>query len=800
MTSRPRPIAAASLSAAALVSAAATLAPFTLLAQEATPTDELARDVVVRRTAYGVPHIRAESLDAAYYALGWVQTEDYGERVPLGLLAARGELTRWVGRDTVIEPLGRIRLRDDAMARLAWRHAVESWEKLPGDVRSAYRGFAAGVNRYVELHPDAFPSWMEPDFSPYDVLARDVNVTTPEDGRRFIERWLERRAEEEGFEGTISQAAPAGPPPELPSDAAGRLLSPRAEPGSNAWALAPERTESGKAILVRNPHLSWDAGYYEAHVRVPGVLDFYGDFRVGGPFGIIGGFNRRLGFATTNNGLDQDEVYALDVDPDRTDHYLLDGVSLPLERVTLTVTFRNGPGTGTETVEVWRTALGPVVHRGLGKVFVLREPGDGEYRLGEQFLRMMQAGSLEAWKEAMRMQARTASNFLYADADGRIFYVSNGKPPHRLRPSGGDTAVVAAASRDDVFTRYLPWDSLPMLADPPGGYLHNENDPFHYANLNRVLEPASFPEDFPEPRLRLRSQLSLELIGGDDVLSLEEVVRRKHSMRMLLADRVKGDLLEAVRADLAGSPAGAGNGAPHSRPSQSDRSDADPPDAEVAAAADLLGAWENSVARESRGGVLFETWWWRYLETAPGAADGAATPASAGFDAPAEELFAEPWTPGAPTSTPRGLADPARAVEAFRWAVRDTRERHGAWDVAWGDVHRARLGDVDVPVGGCTGLLGCFRVLWYTDDDDGKRRVRGGDGWVLAVEFGDVPRAYSILAYGQSGREDSPHFSDQLRLFANREMKPVAFTEAAIREATIREYRPGLDGPGEGGT
>jgi acyl-homoserine-lactone acylase len=52
--------------------------------------------------------------------------------------------------------------------------------------------------------------------------------------------------------------------------------------GSNAWAFAPSHTKSGKAILLRNPHLQWNAGYYEAHMTVPGVIDFYGDFRIGG--------------------------------------------------------------------------------------------------------------------------------------------------------------------------------------------------------------------------------------------------------------------------------------------------------------------------------------------------------------------------------------------------------------------------------------------------------------------------------------------------------------------------------------
>jgi acyl-homoserine-lactone acylase len=108
-------------------------------------------------------------------------------------------------------------------------------------------------------------------------------------------------------------------------------------------------------------------------------------------------------------------------------------------------------------------------------------------------------------------------------------------------------------------------------------------------------------------------------------------------------------------------------------------------------------------------------------------------------------------------------------------------------------VHRVRRGDVDVPVGGCTGSMGCFRVLSYRADPDGKLRVTSGDGWVIAVEFGKVPRAYSVLAYGLSAKPDSPHHADQAALFARGELKPVAFTEADIAKATIRRYRPGVE-------
>jgi acyl-homoserine-lactone acylase len=194
----------------------------------------------------------------------------------------------------------------------------------------------------------------------------------------------------------------------------------------------------------------------------------------------------------------------------------------------------------------------------------------------------------------------------------------------------------------------------------------------------------------------------------------------------------------------------------------------------VTKAIDVIAKWDRTVAPASRGGVLFELWWRRYV---------------AGTRA--DTMFAVPWDPKAPVKTPRGIKSLPRAVDAFAWAATETAKRYGRVDVAWGDVHRVRRGTVDVPVGGCSGDIGCFRVLQYRDDPDGKRQAVGGDGWVLAVEFGDQPRAYSVLAYGESPRPDSPYFSDQAAMFARGELKPVAWSEADIAKQTVVRYRPG---------
>lgn len=686
--------------------------------------EELWRDVEIIRTEHGVPHIRATNLRAGGYGLAWVMSEDHGARTAMTILRASGGMARVFGRDSIESDFSVWRDRD---------RAIENYHRLEEPTRDVYEGFAEGLNRYIELHPAAFPPNM-PRFSGYDVAAMDVGGTSG-GAIRSYQRLIEQ-----------PRRAAAGN-----GDADDDATQAKDNVGSNAWAFAPSRTRSGRAILLRNPHLNWNAGYYEAHLTVPGMVDFYGDFRIGGPFLVIGGFNRHLGFATTNNAQDLDELYVLDADSLVPGHYYFDGTSVPLRREYATVTYRNGEGFSTETREQWSTAIGPVVHRANGKIYTVKTAGEGDFRAGEQFLHMIRAKSLAEWKDAMRIRARMTSNFTYADRAGNIYYVWNAALPLLPHPPGGDTLPIPARTTRQVWTRYVPYDSLPQVLNPRGGYVHNENSSPHWTNLRAPMDTINPYPNFEAPSLSLRSQHGLQLVATNRKLSLEDVVKLKHSYRMILADRVKPDLVAAVKAT---NPTG-----------------------DVAAALAMIEKWENTSEPSSRGGALFEVWWQRY-----------------GQGLPDSMRYAKRWQASDPTRTPAGLSDQSKAAESFAWAVTETTRRYGRWDVTWGDVHRVRRGGVDVPVGGCGGALGCFRVLNFARDPDGKLAANGGDGWVLAVEFTDVPRAYSVLAYGQSPDTASRWHADQAARFASGDLKRVAFTDKDIDAQAVLRYRPGEPG------
>ena len=511
------------------------------------------------------------------------------------------------------------------------------------------------------------------------------------------------------------------------------------------WAFAPSRSRTGRTLLMGNPHQPWApvSTYYEAHMIVPGKLNFYGSTFIGRPI-LTSGFNEHLGWSHTVNYPDLEEIYELTLDSNRPEHYLFDGGSVPIAADEVTVRIKSDGEPQSETRTFWHTPLGPVIHRDDSKLFVLRSACYENYRAYEQWLKMTQATNYDEFRRAVEINQIPMFNIAYADQAGNIFYIWNGTVP-KLPHAAHKAEAVPAARTADVWTQFHATADLPQLFNPPRGYVQNCNSPPFLTNLAAPLDPAKYPPYFLPNNLSLRTQHCLRLIDNDDKYTLEQICELKHSPLMLGAERVKADLIQALRESQ--------------------------PNSEIEEAIGVLERWDNTTAADSRGGTLFENWW-----------------ARSGKDSPE---YAVEWSASEPMATPRGLADKGKAVKDFVAALAEVKQNYGGADVAWGEVHRLRKGNFDLPLSGGSGLAGCFRVLGFKQDADKKLVANTGDSWVFAVEFSMPPKAYTVVAYSQSGVESSPHFADQAPLFSAGKMKPAAFTEEEIAKQLIRTYRPG---------
>jgi acyl-homoserine-lactone acylase len=728
--------------------------------------------VEIRRDTFGIPHILAEDEEAAGFAFGYAMAEDHAVEIGRRYLAARGEAARHFGPAHAESDFAMRGLDNRGGAR----RALE--EDTGRRFRRWLRGFAAGVNQYVAEQRSALPAWM-PLVEPSDPLAYGrmfgilAALRPPSDllakYPSYVGAGVPGPSEVEGSRPSSPPYVGAGVPgpsevegsrPSSPPYVGAGFSRPSGdEPGSNAVALAGAKTTSGRPMLLGNPHLSWSSLYWEAHVTIPGHINFYGSTLVGIPV-LRAGFNDRLGYVQTNNAPDLEDIYALPAAAGRADAYVHDGRVRPIERRRVAIEVLQPDGTiAAEARESEETPLGPIIHRAADRIFVVRSVNVEWWRQYEGFFALMQVDSLDEFRGVLGRRLTVTSNYTYADVDGNILYAWHARLPRR-RDARVDYALDVPGDTDRLFWRGLHrLRDLPSLLNPPGGYLQNANNPPWWTTLRASIDPAMYPSYIERGELSLRAQAVLAAVDASPSLSPEGLLTLKFSSRMRAADLLVPELVAA--APQASSEA-------------------------LRAGLETLAAWDREAAAASRGAVLFDRFFSLYA-------------------ASVAEPFAVPWNAAEPMTSPRGLADPAAALSALERAVEDLRQQHGSERVAWGDVHRFRMGEIDVPAAGAPGRLGVFRVLAFDPGADGTR-VAGrrsldeplagfGDAWILLVHFTRPVTAWSVLAYGQTTDLASPHSRDQIRLFANHELRPVWFSEAAIAANLERRYRPGASSP-----
>ena len=122
----------------------------------------------------------------------------------------------------------------------------------------------------------------------------------------------------------------------------------------------------------------------------------------------------------------------------------------------------------------------------------------------------------------------------------------------------------------------------------------------------------------------------------------------------------------------------------------------------------------------------------------------------------------------------------------------------------WGEVNRfQRLrGDIDLPFDDAKPSLavGMTTSRWGALAAYGSRRAENtkklygyrGNSFVAAVEFGDRVKAKSLLAGGQSGNPNSPHFTDQAERYVTGRFKDVPYYRADVEARATTTYKPGL--------
>ena len=458
--------------------------------------------VELLRDAYGIPHIRAQSIEDAYFGLGFAHAQDRLWQMEIDRRIAAGRLA---------EILGAKALDTDRFLRtLGVRRAADaSLTHLDAGTRRLLDAYAAGVNAFLATRPVLPPEFWLLRTRPEPWTATDsiawIKMMAWDLGANWKNELLRMRLAKTLSNARIEELLPPYPgdaPPKIADlkelyaglgggaqglakamqQVAARLphwLG--AGAGSNNWVVSGKRSASGKPLLANDPHLDLSAPpvWYFAQLSAPG-LDAIGATLPGVP-GVLLGRNSRIAWGATNTGPDVQDLYIEKLQG--RDAYLTPGGPRPFTLREETIRVRGGPDF---KLTVRSTRHGPVISdvlrqaKGLApQGYVLAfdwtalSPDDTSIRAA------MNLGRAQNWKEfrdALRDLQAPQQNMVYADVDGNIGFVAAGRVP--VRKADNDLKGLAPAPGWEAkydWAGWIPFDELPQSYNPPGGEIVTAN-------------------------------------------------------------------------------------------------------------------------------------------------------------------------------------------------------------------------------------------------------------------------------------------------------------------------------------
>ncbi len=707
-------------------------------------TENLARSATIHRDTFGVPHIYGLADASVVFGLMYAQAED-------NFLQLEEDHINKLGR--AAEVYGQSRLAGDLMVRLfeTNRRAQDEYKNLSQPMRKLCDAYAAGINYYLERHPEVRPKLIN-RFEPWFVLITgapslaSLGITTQEIRTLFKEL----------------PAAPQNPP-------SGESIE--AE-GSNMWAISPQKSASGHALLFINPHVGFFGGgqRYEAHLHSNQGLNISGFAMLGSPY-IWSGHNKMLGWSHTNTGADSTDVYVETFDNAQNPlAYRYGNNYRNAVEWTDEIRINNQGNIETKQFTFRKTHHGYIVALRAGKSLAVSAASvEVSGKLFEQKWAMARARSLAEFKSAMAQRRLTGSNTIYADRQGNIFYIHGNAMPRRSTKFDWSKPVDGGNPETD-WRGFHELSELPQVLNPSSGFLQNSNStPFLTSstdNPERSKFPAYMAPDLDTPR----AQMSRRILSSKEKFTFEDWTRVSFDTHMILAETIVPELVSIWQ-----------------KLRQTDATKAN----KLAEPITVLKSWDYNSRIDSVPTTLFMLYFEQLQRinrerTAQQTDDATLAPTTLG-----EQL---------------NKIDAAAKITAFEKALNELQNDYGKWQVTWGEINRLqrihssgtqeKFDDAkrSVPVPGASGLAGSL-FTFNTRRDAGQKRRYGisGNSYLAVVEFAPRVRARSLLVFGQSADPKSPHFFDQAELYSTKQYKPAWFELKEIKRNLERSYHPGTE-------
>lgn len=694
---------------------------------------ERAANVTIIRDNFGVPHIYGKTDADAVFGLLYAQCEDDFKRVERNYIWATGRLAETEGEEQIYSDLR-------ANLFMTKDEAIEQYENSPEWLKKLCDAFADGINYYLYKHPEVKPAlltrfepWMPMYFSEGSIGGDIESVSL--------------RGIQEFYDSVNTNPTAQNL---LPMTSTG-LEEPQ---GSNGFAISGKLTESGKAMLLINPHTSF---FFrgEVHVVSEEGLNAYGAV-TWGQFFIYQGFNEKNGWMHTSSYTDVKDEFAETIVEENGKRLYKYGDELrPVVQKEIALKYLDGDSLKEKTFLLYRTHHGPITKFTDGKWIATAMNWTPAKALEQSFLRT-KTSSYEEFKNVMNLRTNSSNNTVYADAQGNIAFFQGNFIPKRdvqfdySKPVDGSNPATDWKGLHAV-------DEVIQVFNPANGWIQNCNStPFTSA-----AEFSPKKENYPyymatEPE-NARGIHAIKVLTGRSGYTLDKLIETAYDPYLPAFEELIPGVVEAF--DKAGKKY-----------------------ASLKPAIEVLRTWDRATSKESVGMSLAHYYATVYLQKGPRpeGMSGMERLNYYGGGTPHEER-----------------------LEMFSEAVKKLTDDFGIWNTPWGEINRFQrlTGDIQqqfddtkpsVPVGMASGNWGAL-ASFGARGSVGTKRIYGsyGNSFVAVVEFGEKVKAKSMLAGGQSGDPSSPHFNDQLQRYADVQFKDVAYYREDVEVRAERKYHPG---------
>jgi acyl-homoserine-lactone acylase len=738
--------------------------------------------VEIRRTSYGIPHIKAEDYGSLGYGLGYAFATDNHCMFANHLTTVSGERSKFFGPDGSSLQSGASRtgfnnLRSDFFFRTLFDEnmLVKAYNSSPTELQEEMTGYVAGYNRFInegKFSKDCQDAKYLREITVLDLLRHNFEQVAHASSEPLTDAIYAAQPP------VVSSKTSSEPVLKLPSVRQVRdflkLDTDEAKLGSNAVALGRDATENGRGMLLGNPHFPWFGPdrFYEMHLTIPGKLDVMGGSLAGVPVVNIG-FNNRVAWSHTVSTAFRFTIFELKLVTGDPTSYWFDGEKRKMTSKTVTVQVLQPDGSlNNVSRTLWRTHFGQMItsdalRMGWGSNFAytVRDANAENSRFIEQWWRINQAKSVAGIKRALEQNVAVPwVNTIAADAAGNAFYADIGVVPNvgeakvkQCVQGFLGRAIYAAAKLPvlDGSASACDWDndsSAPQAGIIAGknmpsitrtDWVMNSNDSYWLSSLQQPL--TGFPRIIGDEgtarslRTRLGYKHILERLAGTDGLagnkfSLEKLQQILFSNRNLSAEL----LTDAVVKNC---------------PSQLEKP------------CSILKNWDKRENLQSVGAVIWREFWARAKRI---------------------NLWVVPFDSNDPVNTPRDLnTDPAILEQVFAAlsdAVTELEKQKVPLDASLGSVQYAVRGDQKIPIHGGFGDEGVFNVQ-AASLKNGHYEPFTGSSYMQTVTWdADYnPQAEALLSYSQSPQTDNPHYGDQTELYSQKKFVKLPFSDVEIK-------------------